>query len=397
MHALHRLRHDLAGFIAGHEHGICVLQAERDHMPWVVATLQELDATSPDLYLPFPHPFRSAEAYAATVADGCVAAARARAKDPGLRLPPACCEPARPAAERVRSILAFARDALLPRRVSAPRLVPVLVPLSVESEAAALAFARALIGPCEQWPPWFQRMRIFVHAPPGAALGTLPRFVRTLAVDLSPAAIAAGVAAEANDATASPERRAQALLQAAAIDAASGRHEQALAGYRRLYAWATAAKNPVLATLALNGMGDVYGVCNDRLEALSWYERALVPASETGAALLMLVVTQNLARLYFELGRHADAEVFYDGAQRLAMAVPDAVSHAQALQWRGRLEERRGATDTAAASFLAAARVARDHDQRALLVELRARLAAGERRLSGPLARDVAAFLEERR
>ena len=40
----------------------------------------------------------------------------------------------------------------------------------------------------------------------------------------------------------------------------------------------------------------------------------LVPASETGAALLMLLLTRSLARLYLELGRRADAETFYDGA-----------------------------------------------------------------------------------
>jgi len=394
MRTIQRLGQDLAGFIAGHEHGLCVLQAERDHLPWVYATLQELDATSPDVFLPFPHPFTSADAYAETIAEGCLNAARERTGDPGLALPPACTARAQPAASRVRSLLQFARDTRLPPRTSSPRLVALLVPLTVESEAAAHEFARALVAPDGAWPPWFHRMRIFVHALPGAQLGALPRFVRTLAVDLSLAALTAGVTEEAKDPLSTPERRAQARLQVAAIDAANGRHEQAIAGFSEVYSWAAGAPNPVLAALALSGIADVAYARKERSEAVAWYERALVPASETGAALLMLIVAQNLARVYFELGRHADAETFYDGAQRLAMAVPDAASHVHTLQWRGRLEELRGAQEAAAASYLAAARVARDHDQTAQFEELRPRLVASQPRVSKALAREVAVFLE---
>jgi hypothetical protein len=394
MRILQRLGQDLAGFITGHEHGLCVLQAERDYLPWVHAKLHELAAASSDVFLPFPHPFASADAYAATVAEGCLLVARDRAGDAALELPRACVDPARPATSRVRSTLEFTRDISLPKRTCPPRLVVILVPLTVEAEAPALEFARALVAAEPGWPPWFHRMRIFVHAPPGAALGELPRFSRTLAVDLSFTALAAGVSEETNDPEAPPERRAQALLQSAAIDAASGRHDQAIAGFRELYSWAEAAANPVLSALALSGLGDVASARKDSHEAVSWYERALVPASRTGAALLMLAITQSLARLYFELGRRADAETFYDGAQRLAMAVPDANSHAQALQWRGRLEELRGAHEAAARSFLAAAQVASDHANSALLAELRPRLTTSQRRVPASLGREIAAFLE---
>ncbi|WP_434418277.1 hypothetical protein [Nannocystis pusilla] len=393
MRTLQRLGQDLAGFIAGHEHGLCVLQAEREFLPWVHSTLQELAAGSSDVFLPFPHPFASADAYAATVAEGCLMVARDRAGD-ALQLPHPCVDPARPPVARMRSTLEFARDIILPKRTCPPRLVAILVPLTVEAEAEALALTRALVAAEPGFPPWFHRMRIFVHAPPGAALGELPRFSRALAVDLSLTALAAGVVEEANDPAAPPERRAQALLQSAAIDAASGRHDQAIAGFRELYSWAEAAANPVLSALALSGLGNVASARKDSREAVSWYERALVPASQTGAALLMLALTQNLARLYFELGRRADAETFYDGAQRLAKAVPDANSHAQALQWRGRLEELRGAHEAAARSFLAAAQVARDHAQAALLAELRPRLTASQRRVPAGLGREITAFLE---
>ncbi|MDC0720490.1 tetratricopeptide repeat protein [Nannocystis bainbridge] len=394
MRTLQRLGQDLAGFITGHEHGMCVLRAEHEFLPWVHATLHELAAGSADVFLPVPHAFVSADAYAATIAEVCLAVARSCSGDAALALPAACSDPSRSAVARVRSTLEFTRDRVLPKRTCPPRLVVILVPLTVEDEAEAQAFMRGLVAAEPGFPPWFHRLRIFVHALPTAALGELPRLCRALAVDLSLTALASGVAEEASDPEAPPERRAQALLQSAAIDAASGRHDQAIAGFRELYSWAEAAANPVLSALALSGLGDVAAARKDSREAVTWYERALVPASKTGAALLLLAVTQNLARLYFEQGRSADAETFYDGAQRLAMAIPDAPSHVHALQWRGRLEELRGAHEAAGRSYLAAAQVARELAHAGLLAELRPRLSSSQRRVPAALGREIAAFLE---
>lgn len=391
MRTLRQLGQDLRDFIEGQEHGICVLLAERDHLPWVYAALQEIDVTSPHVFLSFPQAFASADDYARTVADGCLTVARERVGDTDLA---PLVAPDAPAAVRVRAVLEFTRDAILPRKDTSPRLVPVLLPLASESEADSLELARSMIGLDTGWPPWFHRMRIFVHAPLDTALGSLPRFVRTLTVDLSLAALTAGVTADANDPAVPPEQRTQALLQVASLDAANGRYDAAIAGFREVYARTVTTPNPVFAALALSGIGDVASLRKDLLEAVAWYERALVPASETGAALLLLLVTQSLARLYYELGRHADAETFFDGAQRLAMTVPDAASHAQALQWRGRLEELRGAHREAGASYLAAAQVARDHHDAALLDELRPRLATARRRVSAPLAAEISSFLE---
>ncbi|MCY1013058.1 hypothetical protein OV079_47510 [Nannocystis pusilla] len=392
MRALRQLERQLVDFIAGHEHGLCVLDGEPAQLPWVYAALQRLDATSSDVFLPFPHAFASSDAYAGTIAEGLLATAREVAGDAQLELPRACIDPRRTAVERVRAALEFGRAQMLAPGAGSPRLVVVLVPLTVEDEDAAAAFVRGLVTAPAGWPPWFHRMRIFLHAR-RCSFAELPRFVGSMAVDLSPAALQASVVEEAQDPDAPPQRRAEALLQAAALDAVSGRHEAAVVGYRQVHAWADHAKSPVLAALALHGIGDVAYARRDMLEALAWYERALVPASSTGAALVMLIVTQSLARLYFELDRRADAETFYDGAQRLAMVVPDATSHAQALQWRGRLQELRGAVDDAATSYLAAARVAREHEHSALLDELRPRLHASVLRVSEPLRRELAAFL----
>lgn len=392
MRVLRRLGDDLAAFIHGHDHAICVLTAERDHLPWVYATLQELDTATPDLFLPFPHPCESTRDYAQTVVDLCLQCVRSH--DPNLQPPPTCLSPGASPAARVCAALEFARDHLLTPKTCPPRLVAILAPLTVECEDSLLDFTRELLTRAPGFPPWFYRLRIFVHLPRAIALPSIPAHARALPVDLSPAALAADVRETALDPAAPPDLRIQALLQAAALDAAAGRHEAAIASYRDLYAQATQSGNHVLAALALAGQGDIASAQQDILKAITWYERALVPASATGSALLMLLVTRNLAHLYFERGRHTDAELFYDGAQRLAMAVPDADSHIDALTWRGKLEELRGAREQAATTFLAAARVAREYGHPAQLARLTARLADHRNRVSPPLARAIAEFLE---
>lgn len=391
MRIMRELRADLAGFLGGRELGICVLRGEREHLPFVYRLLQEIEGASTDVFLSFPHAFESTESYVELIVGRIEASGREARGDPRWALPGGGRAPGRAAAERLKDALACAR-AMLPRGGETPRLVVVLCPLAVTDEDGYRSLVNELALQDAGAPPWFRRMRLLVHVPGSQEL-RLPRFVCALPVDLSHAALAASAARDAEDPSLSREQRAQALLQSAMLELAHRRFEPARARLDALYGEARALKSPVLAALALSGLGDVERVVGADEAAIGWYERALVPASETGAALLMLVVTQNLARVYFELGRHADAETFFDGAQRLAMAVPDAGSHAQALQWRGRLEELRGAGEAAGASYLAAARVAREYQHHELTRELTPRLSDIRRRVSPELSREIARFL----
>src|SRR5690606_14909299 len=92
--------------------------------------------------------------------------------------------------------------------------------------------------------------------------------------------------------------------------------------------------------------------------ALGWFERALVPASKAGVAMILLLVARGLAQIHFEHQRFAEAAVYFEGVARLAATLPEPEAEATALEQLARCQEHLGERAPAAASLLAAARVA---------------------------------------
>lgn len=372
MRIFRRLRGELLAFLEGQEHGVCVLRGQRDHLSFVYRLTQEIEAVSADVFLNFPHRFDSAEDFTALILGQVEASGRAARGDDDWTLPAPCRDPRRAVNERLKAGLGCAR-AMLPRGGYTPRLVVLLCPLEVGDERGYAALVRALSDPGGA-PPWFRRMRIFVHAPVDEEW-PLPRFVRDLKIDLSAAALAESATSDAADPSLPPMQRAQALLQAAMLDLGNRRFSAAKQRLDVVYGEAQALKSPVLTALALSGLGDVERLERRSEAAIAWYERALVPASEAGAPTVLLMITRQLAELYFAGGRTADAEVFFDGAQQLASVVPEPETQATSLLGRGLAQQRRGAAPADwAASFVAAAEVARDNDRVDLLAQLRPHL-----------------------
>ena len=392
MRILRQLRSDLAAFLSGEEHGLLLLRAAHDHLPWIYLTLQELAAASPDVHLDFPHPFVSATAYADIVAERVTASAREAVGAGARPLPSTCSDPAVAAETRVQATLASARD-LLPRGPGAPRLVCTLCPLELRAPAEHDRFVRGVLN-LDVAPPWFHRMRVLVHLPPDAPEPTLPRMSRALAVDLSSGAMARSVEAEAQDPATPAPQRAQALLQAGTLQVGLQRLDAAALSFHQLRAHAQRAQDPLLTALACHGLGEVERAQARRAEALAWYERALVPAGEAGAPIVLLMVARALADLYLDAGRHAEAEQFFDGAHQLAAALPEPEAQSQALAGRGRAQALRGAAEPSAVSYLAAARLARQYRCEEPSAGLRSRLKEALRStLPAPLALEIRQFL----
>lgn len=369
MRLLQELRGELAGFLGDPEHGVCVLRGAREQLPFVYRLLHEFEVGSTDVFLSFPHRFATAEAYVEVITERIEASERA-----ARGAAPALARDCPGAAAQLKSALERARE-LLPRGRDTPRLVVILCPLEVVDERAYAELVRGLSDP-GGLPPWFRRLRIFVHAAAGEPW-PLPRFVRTLHFDLSSAALAKSAAMEAEDPSLPRQQRAQALLEAAMLDVGHRRFEPAQRRLDALYGEAQALKSPVLAALALSGLGDIERIEKRNAPAIEWYERALVPASDAEAPIVLLMITRHLADLYFAGGRVVDAEVFFDGAQQLARMIPEPETQATSLLGRGLAQQRRGAApEVWAASFLAAAEVARDNDRDQLVAELRPHLQA---------------------
>lgn len=372
MRILRELRGAIGGFLEGQEHGICVLHGAREHMPFAFHMLQEFEGAGTDVFLPFVERFESAESYVGGVIARIEASGREAREDATWTLPGGCYEADRAPGARLRETLECARS-MLPRGRERPRLVVILCPLEVVDEAGYAGLVRALLGEAERTPPWFRRMRVFVHAVSVEA--PLPVRALVLRVDLSPEAMATAARADADEPSLSREQRAQARLQAAMIDAGHHRFEAARAGFDEVYAEAVDLKNAVMAALALSGQGDAARLGGDSAGALAWYERALVPAGEAGSPVILLMLARYLAELYAAAGRAAEAEVFFDGAQRLAGAMPEPETQVRSLVGRGVAQQQRGAPgEVWATSFVTAGVVARASEREDLVEELRPRL-----------------------
>lgn len=392
MRIFRQLRGELEAFLSGQDHGLLVLRVEQAQLPWIYMLLQEIAATSPDVHLDFPHPFVSAAAYTDVIAERVMAsvseATGVHARSPSW----VCADPDVATETRVRSALTCARD-LLPRGPGAPRLVCALCPLEVPAADEHDRFVRSVLA-LDGAPPWFSRMRVLLHLPPDAPTPALPRMSRTIDVNLSSAAMARSVEAEAQDPTTPPPRRAQALLQAGTLQVGQGHLDAAALSFQQLRRYAQQAQSPLFIAMACHGLGEVERRRHRASEALAWYERALIPAGEAGSPIVLLMVARGLADLYLELDRPAEAEPFFDGAQQLAAALPEPEAQLQAFAGRGRAQALCGASEPSAVSYLAAARLARQYRCEDQSSQLRARLREALRSpLSAPIALEIRQFL----
>ncbi|HEY0134390.1 MAG TPA: hypothetical protein VGB85_09930 [Nannocystis sp.] len=370
MQLFHKLRGELGEFLVGQDHGVLLVHAPLDQIPLLYKILAELEQRSPDVHLLFPHAFTSACAYAELVGE-CIAASIREVHGPDAALPWPADEVTTPRptlppfgpcaagspARQIRAALCAARD-LLPRRGTPVRLVAGLCPLSADA-GPYRTLARELLAQEAPVAPWFHGMRVLLYSPPGEPLLPHPRrFVRVLHLDASPAALQESLRQEAHDPRQPARRRAQALLQLAALDHGHRRLAEARARYLEVLAHAQDTDDPLLAALAMNGLGDVEAREGRPVEARAWYERALVPAGRTRAAMVLLLVARNLGHLHFEARRLADAEAYFDAVQQLATRTHDSETRLLALEWRGLCQPDRPADR--AESFTAAAVLARD-------------------------------------
>jgi len=377
MRAIRHFRGDLSHFLEGSAHGLLLLDIEFEHTGYIYMVLSEIDARSADVHLPFPHTFESASNYVDIVANCVVASAREALGEASLDLPASCSAANRSPTERLIAILTYARD-LLPRGSDSPRLVCTLVPLTIagKKKGEYLELVRSIIEAEVGFPPWFHRMRIIFSAPIKVTRSwRLGHFARSITVDLSTEALAAGAAADAEDPELADRERSISLLQDATVLFGRKSYKSSSARFHELLTRAQLTEDPVFLAMALIGLGDVEHRRGDAQAALEWYERALEPAGNTAAPIILLNVTNKLAQLYLEKNQNEEAEAFFDGAQQLAGALPEPQTQALSLESRGELQELRGATKAAALSFLEGARVARDNELE-VFDRLRSRLQA---------------------
>ena len=235
-------------------------------------------------------------------------------------LPTAISDEAQMPEERLRVLMVFAR-CLVPT-LNGGLLVWVMFPSEIADPIAYAKLMRDLVR--HEWPiPWCHHMRIIIRNDPTIAiqrsLSEAPR-IEFFEPDLSTSAVNKALEEDVNDENLPLEERLQSLLLTAGTDQSHARNDLALEKYRLLFDYYSNAGNLAMTAVAMNGMGEVYRNQDNRTEAGACFEAALVAATdgaETSTPILLNVFL-NLGNLRLEERRWAEAEDYYDCAQKMA-------------------------------------------------------------------------------
>jgi tetratricopeptide (TPR) repeat protein len=385
----------LRAFIGQRDDFVLVVRCPELEAAYVLKALQAVEeADGHDLHWMYTDPFSGPAPYVARVVEqfGAIHTAvreeqRKQGDEPWPDLPAAVVDASGEPVRRLRSLMTISRS-LLPA-TEGHLSVWGLFPSSISDPDAYARFVAALAR--HGFPnPWCRQLRIIVRDDPGSgalagALRGSPR-VAWYEPDLSQQAMAASLEAEADDERLPLPERLQSLLVLAGLDYGHRRYAEAQEKYRLLLRYYRAAGDHTHSALVLNGIGEVHERRGELDEARRYYESALTPALEAQSQPMLLNIALNLANLELSRGRWAEAEAYYDGAEKLATAMLQPQVKIQALENGGFCRSRQGDAAGALASWEAAATLARGVGEPNLLKSVLRRL-EGHFRAEGPKQR----------
>jgi len=337
-----RLR--LQAFLAQRRALLLVVRAgPAEYLP-LVSTLDGIEQDdSPDAFWVFTEPFESTSQYVNAVVESfrvryvMLAPELQKAGfDVPSALPREAVDPRRPAVDRLRALLVFARSLI--DDLETTRLVVGLLPSKI---AQPLEFAQLILALVEhQLPePWCHHMRILVREE--AYKSPLSESVRTLvaaefyAPDMGQDAVQGSLEEEAFNAELPLPQRMQSLLLLAGMDLAYQRFPQASKKYGLLARYHGAVGPKPLHALSLNGIGEVFDRLGNKREARRYYELALVPAVQAEDPASLINITGNLGNLHRLDENWRDAFGYYEGLALLAKAVGNDELRLRSLEQMG--------------------------------------------------------------
>jgi tetratricopeptide (TPR) repeat protein len=360
---LRNARDDLAAFIEQERDLLLLVDCSDDDVPILLGLLREIEQQDDDaLYLLFADELESVEAFVELTverlrAEHCVtdAAMQQEGEPPLPPMPEGLLDDSRDPLQRLREAVGFARAligddpgpvvwAMLPQRID---------------DRQAHSRVLASLAPRGGQPP-LGGLRLILRGDALTAAGLLdaPR-TRLLRFDLGPAALAESLDQEAGDESLPMDQRMQALLQLAVLDYAHRRYEGAVEKYHLLLGHYQSTGDLAMQAFVINGLGEIHNREGDLEQAEHWFECAVPPASESGNAVVLYTVVNNLADVSFAKRQFARAEQLYDSADQLCGLRLDPEGKARALERRGLSQREQRAYDRAQESWRAAAELCR--------------------------------------
>ncbi len=337
---------------------------------FLLMALRDLDRqAAADLYLLFADDFLAPDTYVTALADRLQeeltltneATGPATEKLPAL--PPEMLDRRGPAPQRLKSGLQYARSLIDPAK--GQRFIWGMGPKTINDQAKYLELL-AQLPPNPGILPWMRGARIVARVPSDFILENSP-LARAKRVLVDPFVIPPDAhEKELLESTVDPKTplgdRMQAEVQLGYLDSAHGRFDMATERFNKALAFFQWAQIPAMEGLIISGLGDIASRQGDLKKAQHWYECAVVPASESGSPILLSTIVQNLAVVAYQEERWADAEERYDELVTLKRGMFDEVSLVEALEWRGKSQEKQEAYDRAVLSWAEAAMICKDFE-----------------------------------
>jgi tetratricopeptide (TPR) repeat protein/uncharacterized Zn-binding protein involved in type VI secretion len=375
----------LRGFIDQRDHVALIVSCTDPDLPVLLKTLEGIDETSSsELFWIYASEFASAGDFVSQIVErfaaqhqGVALAMDSADEEAWPPIPAPVLDPTLPPVARLRALMEFSRSL---RPGEDGLVVWALFPTAIRDRSAWSQLVSELLQ--HDFPfPWCHHTRILVRDDPeNPALGDVAlRVARVDACspDLSPAAMEAALVDDVADADAPLEERVQGALILAAIDFAHRRYQGALEKYKLILPFYGKTRQGAQAGLVLNGMGECHAQLGDLAQAEFFFSAAIEPAAQDPPSLpVLLNVYLNLANLTLSQGRWAEAELYYDGAEKFATAQLNPRVKALALENRGVAQRELGKVEDATASWELAAEVSRKAGEADVLTSALERLRA---------------------
>ncbi len=330
----------LEGFVERELGGALVIGCTDVEALYVGKLLMGLDERSEaDLFLSFVAPAPTAAQFVSAVVDNFAAqqgaldeAMRAEGKVPPP-LPARVLDTEAPPLLRMRGLIEHALTLLPP---GDHRLVWSLLPIEVADRAGVTALGTALIEG-----PHADALRLVLRddrdAPGAYRVAEAWPDERVLAYPLEMTSddLAAAAADAAQDPKRPTDERMSALLQLAFLDLGHKRLDAAEAKFSGLARYHEATGERPLQALSTSGVGDVQRARGDLPAARKSYEAALLQVADTQALPVTLQICVSLADTCLALKQYADAEGYYQLADRVASKLLNAYTKADVRESLG--------------------------------------------------------------
>lgn len=164
--------------------------------------------------------------------------------------------------------------------------------------------------------------------------------IKRVFFDCGPQAITDSFVQTIKDESQPVPKRMEAMLHLAILDYAHKRYDAAIEKYDHLLGYYQEQDDKTMQAIVLNGRGDIEHREGQYDKAEDWYERASLPAAESGSPIALYMITKNLGDVSFAKANYPKAEAYYEQGAILAEHQVDPQSRAIMLKHQGEAQRK---------------------------------------------------------